>query len=173
MTKKNNFDGKPIENNPIKFKRIRRSTMNTKSNLLSKRNIRFAAGFILVASIAGIYFLFRPFPAGPSLEVKAKVPEAASIAGWSAYANPPAIVNESEYQRHFAPTNIGSVVAAQEPGSEYQKHFAPTNIGSAVAAQESGSEYQRYFATGNAGSAASAQESISEYQRHFAPDNSD
>jgi hypothetical protein len=41
--------------------------MNTKSDLLSKRNLRFAVVFILVALAAGIYFLFRPFPAGPSL----------------------------------------------------------------------------------------------------------
>ena len=81
----------------------------SKNNLLSKRNIRIALGFVVVALVAGVYFLFKPFPAGPSLEAAAAVKdagslnryeghgypsvlvkEAASVNGWSAYANPAA-----------------------------------------------------------------------------------
>jgi hypothetical protein len=50
--------------------------MNTKNNLVNKHTLRFAAGFILVVLIAGIYFLFKPFPAGPSLSAEANAPEA-------------------------------------------------------------------------------------------------
>jgi hypothetical protein len=63
-------------------------------NLLSKRNLSIGLAFMLVALIVGIYFLFKPFPAGPSLAVKANVPEAASAIGWSAYANPPTRMQE-------------------------------------------------------------------------------
>jgi hypothetical protein len=64
----------------------------TKNSFLSKRSLNIGIAFVVVALVAGVYFLFRPFPAGPSLEVKAKVPEAASVAGWSAYANAPLVV---------------------------------------------------------------------------------
>jgi len=71
----------------------------SKYRFLSKRSIRVALGFVVVALVAGIYFLFRPFPAGPSLDVAAKAPgvkEAASVNGWSAYANPPAEVKAND-----------------------------------------------------------------------------
>jgi hypothetical protein len=61
-------------------------------NLLSKRNLSIGLAFVLVALIAGIYFLFKPFPAGPSLAVKANVPEVASAIGRSTYANAPIAV---------------------------------------------------------------------------------
>ena len=48
--------------------------MNTKFKLFSKRNIRFTSGFIILALIAGIYFLFKPFPAGSTLNVQANAP---------------------------------------------------------------------------------------------------
>jgi hypothetical protein len=65
--------------------------MDSKSQTtaFSSRNLSLGLAFVMVALIAGVYFLFKPFPAGPSLSVKANVPEAASAAGWSAYANPP------------------------------------------------------------------------------------
>jgi hypothetical protein len=43
-------------------------------NLLSNRNLSIGLAFVLVALIAGIYFLFKPFPIGPSLAVKANPP---------------------------------------------------------------------------------------------------
>jgi hypothetical protein len=98
--------------------------LNTKlrHHLFSKRNLSIGLAFILVALIAGVYFLFKPFPAGPSLEVRANIlnvpagkvaasvagsyanhtvglREAASVAGWSAYANPPTIVRSEDVQK--------------------------------------------------------------------------
>jgi len=48
--------------------------MKTNFKLFSKRNIRFALVFIITALIVGIYFLFKPFPAGPTLNVQANAP---------------------------------------------------------------------------------------------------
>jgi hypothetical protein len=85
--------------------------------LLSKHILSFGLGFVLVALIIGIYFLFKPFPAGPSLGVKANVlnnpagrgaasvqgsyanhtlssKASASVAGWSAYVNAPVEVRK-------------------------------------------------------------------------------
>lgn len=73
----------------------------TKNTLFTKRTISIGIAFIIVALIAGIYFLFAPFPAGPSLDVSAEVlavpagKEAASVAGWSAYVNAPVGVKEA------------------------------------------------------------------------------
>jgi hypothetical protein len=90
----------------------------TKNTLFTKRTISIGIAFIIVALIAGIYFLFAPFPAGPSLDVSANVlnvpagkeaasvagsyanhtiglKEAASVVGWSAYANAPVVVKEA------------------------------------------------------------------------------
>jgi hypothetical protein len=67
----------------------------TKSTLFSRHTLSLTLAFLLVALVAGVYFLFKPFPAGPSLEVKANVPAAVSVAGWSAYANAPIVVIKS------------------------------------------------------------------------------
>ena len=50
--------------------------MNLKNNQKTRRSIRLAVVFVVVALIAGIYFLFKPFPAGPSLDVRAEAPQA-------------------------------------------------------------------------------------------------
>jgi hypothetical protein len=135
--------------------------MNAHKNndLLSKRNIRFAAGFVMVALVAGIYFLFRPFPAGPSLEAAAGLNEAASVKGWSAYANAPVSLNSAStvpssvrefilsQQRNFAPLSVNSASSIQkldigagyvlETGSQGTKVIAPITQASAFAARES------------------------------------
>jgi len=130
-----------------------------KNDLLSKRNIRLAVGFVMVALVAGIYFLFRPFPTGPSLEVVAGVKEAASVKGWSAYANAPVSVNSAStvpssvqefalsQQRNFTPPSVNSASSIQkldigagyvlETGSQGTKVIAPITQASAFAAQES------------------------------------
>jgi hypothetical protein len=74
----------------------------TQISLFSRRTITLALAFVLVALILGVYFLFRPFPAGPSLGVKANVPEAASAIGWSAYANPPTRLQEAGLLRGWS-----------------------------------------------------------------------
>jgi hypothetical protein len=54
--------------------------MKTKNNIVNQRATRFAIGFVLVALIAGIYFLFKPFPAGQSLEVQANAVQLPDLA---------------------------------------------------------------------------------------------
>jgi hypothetical protein len=67
----------------------------TKSTFFSRHTLSLILAFGLVALVAGVYFLFKPFPAGSSLEVKANVPEAALLRGWSAYANAPVVAQKS------------------------------------------------------------------------------
>jgi hypothetical protein len=74
----------------------------TQIGLFSRRTISVALAFVLVALILGVFFLFRPFPAGPSLGVKANVPEAASAIGWSAYANPSTRLQEAASLRSWS-----------------------------------------------------------------------
>ncbi len=116
-----------------------------KNDLMSKRNIRITVGLVIVALVAGVYFLFRPFPAGPSLEAAAKVPgvkEAASVNGWSAYANPPTVVKVDDLQQSQSPVSAsiqrldigaGNVLENSSQGSRI---IAPLTQASAFAAQE-------------------------------------
>jgi hypothetical protein len=107
-------------------------------NLLSKRNLSIGLAFVLVALIAGIYFLFKPFPAGPSLAVKANVPEVASaigrstypiapvavkkvsVIGWSAYANAPVEDNATGIKLPSLAASAGQKVS---PGQGMSKGF--------------------------------------------------
>jgi hypothetical protein len=73
-----------------------------KSNLFSMRSLSVGLAFVLTALIVGVYFLFRPFPAGPSLTVKANAPqvsggqEMATVNRWYAFANPSDLSPKSE-----------------------------------------------------------------------------
>jgi len=89
-----------------------------KSTLFSKHNLGFALAFVLVALIVGIYFLFKPFPAGPSLDVKANAPAAASAVGWSAYANAPVSVSSAASM----PSSV------REFASSQQRNFGPASV---------------------------------------------
>jgi len=115
-----------------------------KSTLFSKHNLGFALAFVLVALIVGIYFLFKPFPAGPSLDVKANAPAAASAVGWSAYANAPVSVSSaasmpssvrefaSSQQRNFGPASVSSAASmpssVREFASSQQRNFGPASV---------------------------------------------
>jgi hypothetical protein len=70
--------------------------MNTKNRLLSKSSVRVGLGIILVALIAGVYFLFKPFPAGPSLNAEANVREsgAQEASALSKPASKPSLVQK-------------------------------------------------------------------------------
>ena len=46
----------------------------SKFRLFSKRRIRIALGVLLVMFVAGVYFAFRPLPAGPRIEAAAAGP---------------------------------------------------------------------------------------------------
>jgi hypothetical protein len=139
----------------------------TKSTLFSRHTLSLILAFGLVALVAGVYFLFKPFPAGPSLEVKANkldvsagkvaasvagsyanhtlgLQEAASVAGWSAYANAsvrvssaasmPSSVREfaSSQQRNFGPASVSSAASmpssVREFASSQQRNFAPASV---------------------------------------------
>jgi hypothetical protein len=116
----------------------------TKSTLFSRHTFSLILAFGLVALIAGVYFLFKPFPAGPSLGVKANVPEAASVAGWSAYANAPVSVSSaasmpssvrefaSSQQRNFGSSSVSSAASmpssVREFASSQQRNFGPASV---------------------------------------------
>ncbi len=139
----------------------------TKSTLFSRHTLSLILGFGLVALIAGVYFLFKPFPAGPSLEVKANVPEAASAAGWSAYANAPIGVSLAASM----PSSVGEFALSQ------QRNFGASSVNSAASMPSSVGEFalsqQRNFAPSSVNSAASMPSSVREFassqQRNFAP----
>jgi hypothetical protein len=128
--------------------------MNSKSqfNLLSRRSLNLGIAFVVVVLVAGIYFLFRPFPAGPSLDVKAEVPEAASIAGWSAVANPPAIEQAQEARQASSSASsaasvqrldigAGYVLETDQQGSRIVAPSVPSVSSSAVERLDIGSGY--------------------------------
>ncbi len=124
-----------------------------KNNLLSKRNIRFTVGLVIVALVAGVYFLFRPFPAGPSLEAAAKVSgvkEAASVNGWSAYANPATVVKVDDLQQSQSPVSAavqrldigaGYVLETGSQGSKIVAPSAPAVASAAVQRLDIGAGY--------------------------------
>jgi hypothetical protein len=88
----------------------------TKSTLFSRHTLNLILAFGLVALLAGVYFLFKPFPAGPSLDVKANVREAASVAGWSAFANPRTIVDISALRQPMHIKPVAVIEAASVAG---------------------------------------------------------
>jgi hypothetical protein len=116
----------------------------TKSTLFSRHSLSVILAFGLVGLIAGVFFLFKPFPAGPGLEVKAKVPEAASAVGWSAYANAPVSVSSAasmpssarefalSQQRNFGSSSVSSAASmpssVREFASSQQRNFAPASV---------------------------------------------
>jgi hypothetical protein len=128
----------------------------TKSTLFSKHNLSFALGFVLVALIIGVYFLFKPFPAGPSLDVKANIPEAASAVGWSAYANAPVSVNSAvsaprsvqefvlSEQRNFTPSSVSSAASVPSSVQEFvlseQRNFGPSGLNPSSSGSNSAAE---------------------------------
>ena len=124
-----------------------------KNDLFSKRNIRFTVGLVIVALVAGVYFLFRPFPAGPSLEAAAKVPvvkEAASVNGWSAYANPPTVVKVDDLQQSRSPVSAsikrldigaGYVLETSSQGSKIVAPSAPAVASALVQRLDIGNGY--------------------------------
>ena len=139
----------------------------TKSTLFSRHTLSIILAFGLVALVAGVYFLFKPFPAGPSLEVKANVPEAASAAGWSAYANAPVSVSSAASM----PSYVGEFALSQ------QRNFGLSSASSAASVPSSVREFalsqQRNFGSSSVSSAASMPSSVREFalsqQRNFAP----
>ena len=147
----------------------------TKNSFLSKRSLNIGIAFVVVALVAGVYFLFRPFPAGSSLEVKAEVPfapagkaaasvagsyanhsfslqDAASVVGWSAYANPSGIAQaaESQLASSFASSSAsvqrldigaGYVLENDQQGSRIVAPSAPSVSSFAVQRLDIGSGY--------------------------------
>jgi hypothetical protein len=139
----------------------------TKSTFFSRHTLSVILAFGLVALVAGVYFLFKPFPAGPGLEVKANVPEAASAAGWSAFANAPVSVSSAASM----PSSI------REFASSQQRNFGSSSVSSAVSMpssiREFASSQQRNFGSSSVSSAVSMPSSVREFassqQRNFAP----
>jgi hypothetical protein len=122
----------------------------SKFSLLSKRIIRILLGFVVVALVAGVYFLFRPFPAGPTIEAKAGVKEAASVSGWSAYANPPSVVKVDDLQRSQSSASAavqrfdignGYVLENSSQGSKIVAPSAPLAASAAVQRLDIGNGY--------------------------------
>jgi len=124
----------------------------SKYRFLSKRSIRIFLGFVVVALVAGVYFLFRPFPAGPSLDVAAKVSgvkEAASVNGWSAYANPPAEAKANDSRSLSAAASsvqrldigAGYVLETSSKGSKIVAPSAPSVASASVKKLDIGAGY--------------------------------
>jgi hypothetical protein len=95
--------------------------MNTKNRLLTKRSIRSGLAFILVALVAGISFLFKPFPTGPSLVVESNAirsgaEKSASANTRNSVANQP----EAEYSNNIKlPSSNSSSVQKLDIGAGY------------------------------------------------------
>ena len=110
-------------------------------NLYKSRSFRVGIAFALFALIIGVYFLFRPFPAGPSLDVKANFPEvpvgkvAASVAG--SYANHTASLKD---QWNIAPASAAEAIqrfgngasSVLEDSSKDQWNIAPASAAEAI-----------------------------------------
>jgi hypothetical protein len=133
----------------------------SKFNLFTQHSTRIALGFVMVALAAGIYFLFKPFPAGPSLEVKANQPEAASVAK--------------------APVNMNSISSVPSSVREFvlaeQRNFRPSSVNSTNSVPNSVREFvlaeQRNFGSASLNSTAPIPGSVREFvlaeQRNFMP----
>lgn len=115
----------------------------TKNSFLSKHSFKIGIALVIVALVAGVYFLFRPFPTGSSLDVKAEAPEAASIAGWSAVANPPEMVQAAGIATNLQRLDLGAgyVLETDQQGTRIVAPVVPSVSSSAVQTLDIGSGY--------------------------------
>jgi hypothetical protein len=148
--------------------------MNTKTDLFSKRNLRFAVVFVLVVLAAGIYFLFRPFPGGPGISAQANEPKASGleVAGannWNAVVNASSAPDSftASSLRDFQRYNSGGTVQ----DSQGNQITAPDTVASVLASAPS--EVQRHYGAGDEyentsqSNPITALSSISGSQRHY------
>jgi hypothetical protein len=96
--------------------------MYSQKSMLNNRSVKITLAVVLVALVAGIYFAFKPFPAGPSIEADANVPEESGVKA----VVPAGYAFESGAPLHYSGKVIGPG-AASVPSSaippQYRRWF--------------------------------------------------
>ena len=89
---------------------------------LNDRSAWILLAVVLVALVAGVYFAFNPFPAGPSIDVAANVPEVSGVIEGA----PAVTVFESGAPLHYNGKVITPVFSSSPPSSippQYRRWF--------------------------------------------------
>ena len=94
--------------------------MFSQKSKFNNRSLRVAAAVALVALVAGIYFAFKPFPAGPGLGVAANVSAGAAF--------------ESGAPQHYSGKGISSSMKAVAPAGFAFESGAPLHYSNKVIA---------------------------------------